>query len=77
MVGVPHVSAMYVVAGGKYVTSVVGAVPVMVVAGLVVAVPPEITSTPGDGLPGSTQTVVRISAVGVEALSTLRSNWMY
>ena len=27
--------------GGKYVTRVVGAVPVMVVLGLVVAVPPE------------------------------------
>ena len=54
----------YVDDGGKYVHSVVGAVPVIEVAGLVVAVPPvmlDVTPAPDD--PSSTQVVVKVKIV--------------
>lgn len=76
--GVPHVLLKYVALGGKYVTKVVGAVPVIVVDGDEVAVPPEITSLdPAPEAPGSTQVVVRVITAGVELLSTLAAILMY
>jgi hypothetical protein len=47
-----------------YVTNVVGAVPVIVVVGLVVAVPPEILElTPAPEVPSSTQVVTKVKTV--------------
>ena len=70
MVGVPQLPVKYVVLGGKYVTNVVGAVPVIDVAGLVVAVPPVITSVEPTGEPpGSTQVVVNVNTVDVAEAS--------
>jgi hypothetical protein len=69
-----------VVLGGRYVTKVVGAVPVIVVLGDVVAVPPVIASVdPAPEPPGSDQTVVSVITVGVVLLLTLackRMNWL-
>jgi len=63
-----------VLLGGINVTKVVGAVPVMVVDGDVVAVPPEILSLdPVAEPPGSTQVVVKVNIVEV----ALASIWMY
>jgi hypothetical protein len=70
-VGVPQVLVRNEVLGGKYVTNVVGAVPVMLVAGELVAVPPVIASVaPAPEAPGSTQVVEYVSTVGAELLST-------
>jgi hypothetical protein len=64
----------YVVSGGKYVTSVAGAVP-NEENGLVVSVPPDILSLdPVPEPPGSTQVVVIVITVGAEVLSTLAFN---
>ena len=76
--GVPQVLLRNEVLGGKYVTSVVGAVPVMLVAGEPVAVPPLISSMePAPEAPGSTQVVEYVITVGVELLSTDAFNWIY
>ena len=54
----------YVVDGGIYVHSVVGAVPVMVVAGLVVAVPPLMSHVvPAAETAGWNQVVTNVSVV--------------
>ena len=56
-------------------TRVVGAVPVIVVLGLVVAVPPEILElTPGPELPSSTQVVTRVNTVVEVAVAVVRIN---
>ena len=59
-------------------TRVVGAVPVIVVLGDVVAVPPEIASVdPAVDPPGSDHTVDSVITVGAELLFTLACNWIY
>jgi hypothetical protein len=51
---------------------VVGAVPVIVVLGLVVAVPPVILElTPGPELPSSTQVVVKVNTVAPALSATV------
>ena len=58
-------------------TKVVGAVPVIVVLGDVVAVPPEIWSVePIPEPPGSDHTVVSVITVGAVLLLTLACNRM-
>jgi hypothetical protein len=72
-VGVPQVLLKYVLLGGRYVTKVVGAVPVIVVDGLLVAVPPEILElTPGPELPSSTQVVTKVNTVALVAVAVVR-----
>jgi hypothetical protein len=64
-VGVPQLLVRYVVDGGKYVTTVVGAVPKVIP---VVAVPPDIDrSTPGCTglLVAENQVVVKINCVAL------------
>ena len=62
--GVPHELVRKVVLGGRYVTRVVGAVPVIVVDGLAVAVPPVILAVvPAPELPSLTQVVTRVNTV--------------
>ena len=62
--GVPHEAVRKVVLGGRYVTKVVGAVPVIVVDGLAVAVPPEMLAVvPAPELPSLTQVVTRVNTV--------------
>jgi len=57
------------------VTRVVGAVPVMVVLGLFVAVPPEmLEDTPGPELPSSTQVVTKVNTVELVAVAVVRIN---
>jgi hypothetical protein len=64
IVGVPQLLVRNEVLGGRYVTNVVGAVPEIVVLGLPVAVPPDISEvTPGPVLPSSLQTVVSVNTV--------------
>jgi len=64
MVGVPQEADRYVVLGGRKVTRVVGAVPVMVVDGLEVAVPPEmLADVPAPDDPSSDQVVTKVSMV--------------
>ena len=64
MVGVPQLAERYVVLGGRKVTKVVGAVPVMVVDGLEVAVPPEmLADVPAPELPSSDQVVTKVKMV--------------
>ena len=70
--GVPQLSLKYVVDGGRNVTNVVGAVPVMVVLGDVVAVPPEIASVdPAPEPPGSFHSVSMINCVPDPAVLAL------
>ena len=71
--GVPQLLVRYVVLGGIRLTKVVGAVaPPIAVAGLLTAVPPEISAVvPAPLVPSSLQTVVRVSTVGVVLLFTL------
>lgn len=78
MVGVPQLAVVrYVVLGGKYVTTVAGAVP-NELKGLLVAVPPVITSVlPTLAPPGSTQVVVKVMTVGAELLLTEAAILMY
>jgi hypothetical protein len=72
---VPQLADRYVVLGGIYVTKVVGAVPVIVVLGLVVAVPPVILEvTPGPELPSSTQVVTKVNTVVEVAMAVVRMN---
>ena len=65
MVGVPQEAVRYVVDGGMYVHSVVGAVAAPIeVAGLVTPVPPEILDdVPAPEDPSSTQVVTNVSTV--------------
>ena len=56
-------------------TRVVGAVPVMVVLGLVVAVPPEMLAVvPAPAVPSSTQVVTRVKTVELVAVAVVRIN---
>jgi hypothetical protein len=74
-VGVPQLAVRKVVLGGRYVTRVVGAVPVIVVDGLVVAVPPVILEVlPAPDVPSSTQVVTRVNTVVLVAVAVVRIN---
>ena len=54
-------------------TRVVGAVPVIVVLGLVVAVPPEISAlVPAPELPSLTQVVTKVNTVELVAVAVVR-----
>ena len=56
-------------------TRVVGAVPVMVVLGLSVAVPPEMLAVlPAPDVPSSTQVVTRVNTVELVAVAVVRMN---
>ena len=56
-----------------YVTKVVGAVPVIVVLGLAVAVPPEMLAVlPAPVAPSSTQVVTKVSTVVLVAVAVVR-----
>jgi hypothetical protein len=73
MVGVPQAADKKVELGGRNVTKVVGAVPVMVVDGLAVAVPPVMLAVvPAPELPLSTQVVTRVSTVALVAVAVVR-----
>jgi hypothetical protein len=75
MVGVPQLAVRKLVLGGIKVTKVVGAVPVMVVLGLVVAVPPVMLElTPGPDDPSSTQVVTKVNTVVLVAVAVVRMN---
>ena len=64
MVGVPQLLVMFVVLGGIKFNNVVGAVPVIEVAGLAVSVPPEMLAVdPATEVPLSLQTVVKVNTV--------------
>ena len=63
------------VLGGRYVTKVVGAVPVIVVDGLVVAVPPEMLAVvPAPDDPSLTQVVTKVNTVELVAVAVVRMN---
>jgi hypothetical protein len=73
IVGVPQLAVRNVVLGGRYVTRVVGAVPVIVVDGLAVAVPPEMLAlVPAPLEPLSTQVVTKVSTVALVAVAVTR-----
>ena len=73
--GVPQLLLRYVVLGGMYVTKVVGASPVMVVLGLLVAVPPEMLAVaPGAAVPSSVQVVTKVNTVALVAVAVVRMN---
>jgi hypothetical protein len=73
--GVPQLADRYVVLGGMYVTKVVGAVPVIVVDGLVVAVPPLILAVvPRPDDPSLTQVVTKVNTVLDVAVAVVRMN---
>ena len=75
IVGVPQLAVRKEVLGGIYVTKVVGAVPVIVVDGLAVAVPPEMLElTPGPDDPSSTQVVTKVNTVVLVAVAVVRIN---
>jgi hypothetical protein len=58
-----------------YVTKVVGAVPVIVVLGLLVAVPPEMLEVlPAPEVPSSTQVVTKVNTVVDVAVAVVRIN---
>jgi len=58
-----------------YVTKVVGAVPVIVVEGLLVAVPPVILAVvPAADVPSSTQVVTKVNTVLDVAVAVVRMN---
>jgi hypothetical protein len=60
------------VLGGMYVTKVVGAVPVIVVEGLVVAVPPEMSAdVPAPDDPSLTQVVTKVNTVELVAVAVV------
>ena len=64
IVGVPQLAVRYVVEGGMYVHKVVGAVPVIVVDGLVVSVPPLMLQVvPAAETAGWNQVVTNVSVV--------------
>jgi hypothetical protein len=59
--------------GGIYVTSVVGAVPTIVVEGLAVPVPPEISAVvPAPDDPSLTQVVIKVNTVELVAVAVVR-----
>jgi hypothetical protein len=61
--------------GGRYVTRVVGAVPVIVVDGLAVAVPPEMSAVvPAPDDPSLTQVVTKVNTVLEVAVAVVRIN---
>ena len=73
--GVPHEFVKKVVLGGRYVTKVVGAVPVIVVDGLAVAVPPEMLEVaPPTPVPSSLQVVTKVNTVDDVAVAVVRIN---
>ena len=73
--GVPHELVRKVVLGGRYVTNVVGAVPVIVVDGLVVAVPPVMLEVrPPPEVPSSDQVVTKVNTVAEVAVAVVRMN---
>ena len=56
-------------------TRVVGAVPVIVVEGLSVAVPPEMLAVrPAPDVPSSTQVVTKVNTVELVAVAVVRMN---
>ena len=58
-----------------YVTRVVGAVPVIVVDGLAVAVPPSmLEEVPAPELPSLTQVVTKVNTVELVAVAVVRMN---
>ena len=58
-----------------YVTRVVGAVPVIVVDGLAVAVPPSmLEEVPAPELPSLTQVVTKVNTVELVAVAVVRIN---
>jgi hypothetical protein len=73
---VPQLAERYVVAGGIYVTRVVGAVAAPIsVAGLVTPVPPEILElVPAPELPSLTQVVTKVNTVELVAVAVVRIN---
>jgi hypothetical protein len=75
IVGVPQLAVRKLVLGGIKVTKVVGAVPVIVVLGLVVAVPPEMFELgPAPEVPSSTQVVTKVNTVPDVAVAVVRIN---
>jgi hypothetical protein len=63
-VGVPQLAVKFTVLGGIRFSNVVGAVPVIDVAGLAVAVRPEILAVdPATTVPSSLHTVVNVNTV--------------
>ena len=72
----PQLAERYVVAGGIYVTRVVGAVAAPIsVAGLVTPVPPEILElVPAPELPSLTQVVTKVNTVELVAVAVVRIN---
>jgi hypothetical protein len=74
IVGVPQLAEVrYVELGGMYVTNVVGAVPVIVVLGLDVAVPPLMLAVvPGPDDPSLTQVVTKVNTVLDVAVAVVR-----
>ena len=72
--GVPQVLVRYVVAGGIYVTKVVGAVAAPIdVAGLATAVPPEMLAVvPAPDEPSLTQVVTKVNTVELVAVAVVR-----
>jgi hypothetical protein len=72
---VPQLLVRNDVLGGRYVTKVVGAVPVIVVDGLVVAVPPEMLAVvPAPDDPSLTQVVTKVNTVELVAVAVVRMN---
>jgi len=72
-VGVPHELLKVAELGGRYVTKVVGAVPEIVVDGLAVAVPPEISAVvPAPDDPSLTQVVTKVNTVELVAVAVVR-----
>jgi hypothetical protein len=75
IVGVPQLAVRKLVLGGIKVHKVVGAVPVIVVLGLAVAVPPEMSDVaPGTALPSSDQVVTKVNTVVDVAVAVVRMN---
>ena len=73
MVGVPQAADKKVELGGRNVTRVVGAVPVMVVDGLAVAVPPVMLAVvPAPDVPSSLHTVTKVNTVAEVAVAWVR-----
>jgi hypothetical protein len=72
-VGVPQLAVRKLVLGGIKVHKVVGAVPVIVVEGLAVAVPPVMLAVvPAPDEPSSTQVVTKVSTVPEVAVAVTR-----
>jgi len=75
IVGVPQLAVRKLVLGGIKVHKVVGAVPVIVVDGLAVAVPPEMLAVvPAPTVPSSDQVVTKVNTVPEVAVAVTRIN---